>query len=51
VDRQVVGIFPRATWLRLLRDVGFEARAIEDPSTGDERGEVFIGHRPLREVC
>lgn len=46
VDRQVVGIFPRATWLRLLRDVGFEARAIEDPSTGDERGEVFIGHRP-----
>ena len=33
VDRQVVGVFPRATWLQLLRDVGFEARVVEDPST------------------
>ena len=46
VDRQVVGVFPRATWLRLLKDVGFEAEAVEDPSTGGERSEVFIGHKP-----
>ena len=46
VDRQVVGVFPRATWLRLLEDVGFEAEAVEDPSTGGERSEVFIGHKP-----
>jgi SAM-dependent methyltransferase len=46
VDRQIVGVFPRATWLRLLKDVGFEARSIEDPSTGGERGEVFLAHRP-----
>jgi SAM-dependent methyltransferase len=46
VDRQVVGVFPRATWLRLLEDVGFEAEVVEDPST-DERVEVFVGHKPL----
>ncbi len=46
VDRQVVGVFPRATWLRLLKGVGFEAEIIEDPSTGGERSEVFIGHKP-----
>jgi len=46
VDRQIVGVFPRATWLRLLQDVGFEARAVEDPSTGGERSEVFLGHKP-----
>jgi SAM-dependent methyltransferase len=46
VDRQVVGVFPRATWLRLLKDVGFEAEAVEDPSTGGERSEVFIGRKP-----
>ena len=45
VDRQVVGVFPRATWLRLLEDVGFEAEVVEDPST-DERVEVFVGHKP-----
>jgi SAM-dependent methyltransferase len=48
VDRQVVGVFPRATWIRLLEDVGFEARAVEDPSGGGERSEVFVGRRPRR---
>ena len=46
VDRQVVGVFPRAAWLQLLRDVGFEASVIEDPSTDGERTEVFLGHKP-----
>lgn len=48
VDRQVVGVFPRATWLRLLKDVGFEATVVEDPSTGGERAEVFVGRRPAQ---
>ena len=48
VDRQKAGVFPRATWLRLLEDVGFEAEAVEDPSTGGERAEVFVGHRPAQ---
>ena len=46
VDRHVVGVFPRATWLRLLSDVGFEATSIQDPSTGGERAEVFLARRP-----
>jgi SAM-dependent methyltransferase len=47
VDRQIVGVFPRATWLRLLKEAGFEAVIVEDPSTGGERSEVFVGHRSL----
>ena len=46
VDRQIVGVFPRATWLRLLEDVGFGAKVAEDPSTDGERSEVFLGHKP-----
>jgi SAM-dependent methyltransferase len=48
VDRQVVGVFPRATWLRLMEEAGFEARSVEEPSTGGERSEVFLGHKPRR---
>lgn len=35
------GIFPRATWLRLLVDVGFEARHV----IGQEGRELFVGVR------
>jgi SAM-dependent methyltransferase len=41
-DRHVEGIFPRATWLRLLADVGFRA----DASTDAWAREVFVGVRP-----
>jgi SAM-dependent methyltransferase len=47
VDRQIVGLFPRATWLRLMEDAGFEAEVVEDPSTEGERTEIFVGHRPM----
>jgi SAM-dependent methyltransferase len=30
-DRHVFGIFPRDTWLTLLRDVGFEVNVVADP--------------------
>ena len=40
-DRHVFGIFPRETWLRLLREVGFEPRAVPDPWDR----EVFIGRK------
>jgi hypothetical protein len=45
VDRQNVGLFPRATWLGLMREVGFEPEVVDAPSTGEERGEVFVGHK------
>jgi hypothetical protein len=31
VDRHHIGVFARATWLRILREQGFRARAIVDP--------------------
>jgi SAM-dependent methyltransferase len=40
-DRHVLGLFSRARWLRLLRDVGFNAVVVQD----DEVRELFIGHR------
>src|SRR5918994_664655 len=46
VDRHVVGVFPCATWVRLLKDVGFEVKVVEDRSTESERSEVFLGHKP-----
>ena len=41
-DRHVLGVFPRATWLRLLADVGFSA----DLSMDAWNREVFVGVRP-----
>lgn len=43
-DRHVLGLFARSTWLRLLREAGFKARAVRD---GVPR-EVFLCRRPLR---
>lgn len=46
VDRQHCGVFPRQTWLDLLKRAGFEAKAIQDRSTAGEaheRIEVFVG--------
>ena len=40
-DTHVFGIFPRDTWLALLRDAGFESRAVADPWGR----EVFIGSK------
>lgn len=41
-DRHIEGMFPEATWLNLLTDVGFEAIALPDRW---ERA-VFVGRRP-----
>src|SRR5579864_4571990 len=40
-DRHVLGLFSRARWLRLLRNVGFEPVVVQD----DEVRDLFIGHR------
>lgn len=47
VDRQHCGIFPRATWLRLLEKVGCSASAIPDPAANEnfERVELFLGKK------
>jgi SAM-dependent methyltransferase len=43
-DRHLLGLFPRAQWLRLLRGVGLKAAVVRD----DEVRDLFIGRRPLR---
>jgi SAM-dependent methyltransferase len=47
-DRHVCGVFPRATWLRLLSDAGFEASSVfRDHSKLDpEKIEILVGKRP-----
>jgi SAM-dependent methyltransferase len=47
-DRHVEGLFPRATWLRLLDRVGFRARPVPIEHSELEPGsyEVFVGARP-----
>lgn len=49
-DRHVEGLFPRATWLRLLEDAGFVARAVPFEHSELEPGshELFLASRPLR---
>lgn len=43
-DRHVEGIFPRATWLRLMREAGFEPRVVPFDHTELEPGsyEIFV---------
>ena len=43
-DTHVFGIFPRETWLQLLRDAGFEPRAVADPWDR----EVFICKKGIK---
>ena len=46
-DRHVEGLFPRATWLRLLDETGFEARAVPVEHSELEPGsyEVLVATR------
>jgi SAM-dependent methyltransferase len=47
-DRHVEGVFPRATWLRLLEETGFQARAVPVEHSELEPGtyELFVATRP-----
>ncbi|HKV88798.1 MAG TPA: class I SAM-dependent methyltransferase [Candidatus Dormibacteraeota bacterium] len=41
-DRHRLGLFPRALWMRLLREVGFKPRVLKD----DEVRDAFLAQRP-----
>ena len=47
-DRHVEGLFPRATWLRLMTEAGFEARVIPVDHSELEPGsyQAVVGRRP-----
>jgi hypothetical protein len=47
LDEHVCGLFPRAAWLGLIGEAGFEVRPV--PLTQDERpvgSEAFVAVRP-----
>jgi hypothetical protein len=41
LDRHCEGLFPEATWLRLMDACGLDARSVPDPW----RGRIFVGRR------
>jgi len=47
-DRHTLGLFPRADWLRLLEETGFQPRVIPFEHSEVEPGmtEIFIGVKP-----
>ena len=45
-DRHVQGLFRRAKWLHLLREVGMKAIVVKD----DEVRDLFLGRRPLQSL-
>lgn len=49
-DRHVMGLFRRDTWLTVLRDVGFEARALPFNHSEIPPGshEIFVASKPPR---
>jgi SAM-dependent methyltransferase len=48
-DRHVMGLFPRAVWLKLIAEAGFEPLALpfEHSSYSNTGHEVFLGLRPV----
>lgn len=44
-DTHVEGVFPRATWLRLLREAGFTVHSATRPVDEEETDEIFVGVR------
>ena len=46
-DRHLEGLFPRGTWLRLLRDTGFEPRVVRFDHSELEPGsyEIFVARK------
>ncbi len=45
-DVHVLGLFPEATWLRLLTEAGFDAQARTEHTTEDrDPRRIFVGHR------
>jgi hypothetical protein len=45
-DRHYQGLFPRSTWLRLLTEVGFDAKVEPCRYDDGEDSSTFVGVRP-----
>jgi SAM-dependent methyltransferase len=44
-DRHICGVFPRATWVRLIEEAGFRAERREGIA-GETAPDIFVGVRP-----
>jgi SAM-dependent methyltransferase len=44
-DRHFSGLFPRATWIELLTEVGYRVESIDRPTGDGESDEVFLCRR------
>jgi SAM-dependent methyltransferase len=50
-ETHTIGLFPRATWLRLLEASGLRAEAVEERTTEDRAPRtLFVGHRPAGDL-
>jgi len=50
-DRHIEGIFPRAEWLRILRDAGFDPRGESFHHTGIDRPlDLFLGFKRSKQA-
>jgi hypothetical protein len=45
-DRHVCGVFPRATWLRVMEEAGFRAHR-RNGIAGKTAPDIFLGVRPF----
>ena len=45
-DHHVEGLFPRATWLRLLGEAGFDFESVPREADDIYLDEIFLGRRP-----
>lgn len=46
-DRHIEGVFPQATWRRILAEAGFEVATFRRPIGDDETDEIFLCRRPV----
>jgi len=45
-ERHPFGLFPQATWERLLREAGFRVEVVEEPPNGEHAPRLFfVGHK------
>jgi SAM-dependent methyltransferase len=50
-DRHLAGLFPRRTWLQLLRKIGFRVSVVKPPKNShpaDYPPELYVGRKPGR---
>ncbi len=45
-EQHLIGLFPHDEWIRMLREVGFEAESVRDPYERD----IFVARKPMKPI-